>query len=228
MGRPRKEIRCRKDAKSGKMMVMFYEVPSWFMTPSFTEKQALDWARRNKARIIINARTETALSTHMERFFSPASPWVRLQRGKGRTLSNQYLAMRQGHVDNYPGPLFGNIDARQLGAGEIEKAIFELKGIRGKALAPATKYKIVDTLRIILGDLYIHGKIDHNPIENLLPYSKRPVAPRGAIPREAFPHTDEFLILPGGASPGGSVQAHTLTDRIPCRMAGQVLVKEFF
>ena len=157
------------------------------MTPAFTEKQALDWARRNRARIIVNARTETALSTYMEGFFDESSAWVKMQRGKGRVMSDRYLAIRRGHVDNYLGPLFGAIDARNLTASSIEKAIYEAQGRHGKPLAPATKYKIVDTLRIILDDLYIHGKIERNPIENLLPYSKRPVAPRGAIPRDAFP-----------------------------------------
>ena len=187
MGRPRKDVRAKRDARSGRFMVMFHEVGRWTMTPADTEKEALAWARRNRGRIVSTTESVSSLKVYATGFYLPSSPWAIKQRAKGRKFSDITLRNRQGHVDNYLIPLLGQHEAAHLTAAQIEDAILNVKSQEGRDLAPATKYKIIDSLRIILDDMVVRGVISRNPIENLVPYSKATVAPRGAIPREAFP-----------------------------------------
>ena len=204
MPRPKKDIKIRRDAKTGRVMVKFCGFSRWNMSPHDNEKAAILWANRHRERLIVNARATYCLSDVAQGFFNKASDWTTTERGKGRTFSDHSLQNRAGQVKNYIIPLLGNLDPRTVTAKEIEKAIFSAKKKNGKPLAPATKYKIMDTARVIFDSLCSENIIERNPIENLTPYSKSPIAPRTAIPREYFdilfpPTHGELIRLWGNA-----------------------------
>jgi integrase len=109
-------------------------------------------------------------------------------REKGHTFGAAYLSVRQGHLDNYIGPLFGAEDPRALGGRQIDDTLLGAPRRHGrKPLAPATKYKIMYSFALVLADLRERGIIETNPLEGIKPYSKAPIAPRGALPRDALP-----------------------------------------
>jgi integrase len=125
-------------------------------------------------------------------------------KAKGHSFGAAYLRVRQGHVDNYIVPLFGDIDPRELSGRYIDDAIIGAVRKGGKPLAPATKYKIVYTLNLILEDMREVGILEANPLAGVKPYSRTALKPRGVLPRDSltklFPSSHGALVRVWGDS----------------------------
>lgn len=206
MSRKPAPIRARRGPR-GAWLVAYAEAPGhWYTTPIPCEPgdattgrgPALAWAGRNCERLLAPAPT-LRLRDFCADFFAPGGPWVRRMRGKGHTYGAAYLAVRQGHLDNYVVPLLGGLDPRTLEGRHIDDTLIAATRKGGAALAPATKYKIQYTLNLVLEDLLERRIIEANPLAGIKPYSKAPVRPRGALPRDALAR-----LFP--ASHGGLVQ----------------------
>jgi integrase len=108
-------------------------------------------------------------------------------RLKGHSFSAPYLAMRQGHLDNYILPLLGDMDPREITGRYFDDALLQATRKGGQPLASATKYKIMYTANLIFEDLLERKIIAANPLIGICAYSKTPERPRGALPRDALP-----------------------------------------
>jgi integrase len=147
----------------------------------------MQWAKRNKDRLLREAEKPLLLREFCRDFFADNGSWAARMREKGHSLSPKYLAVRQGHLGNYIMPLLGNLDPRELSGRFIDDTILGIRRKGGKPLAPATKYKIVDSFKIVLEELVERKIIAANPLAGIRTYSKAPVSPRGTLSREAIP-----------------------------------------
>ena len=201
-----------KVRKDGYQTVHFEESPGhWIATPYTDRDKAIKWAKRNRA-MLVNRRNDT-FGAYCADLFRPASPWVERMRKKGHHYTNKYLANRQGYVDNYILPEFGDADPRAISRREIDDWLLILckrgpkstaPGAGRKELAGATKNKILYTLSIIFEELRDLDVIAENPISGIRSYSNAPIAPRGVIDRESldriFPATHGALVRVWGSS----------------------------
>ena len=190
MPTPRKTIRMRRGPR-GTWLVSFAEAPGQsFSSPISNALDPLGaeaWAKRNRERLLAKADHGLHLRDFCAGFFEPGSPWVKRMREKGHRFGAAYLGVRQGHLDNYVSPLFGALDPRELSGRCIDDELIAARRKGGAPLAPATKYKICYSLNLVLEDLLERKIIASNPLSGIKPYSKAPVAPRGAISRDALP-----------------------------------------
>lgn len=199
MARPRKDIRAKKRSDSERYVVQFVEDPGrWHTSPETSEEEALLWARRNRDRLI--AASRPMIRELAKDFFAVDGAWAARMRAKGHHYVDKYLKTRQGHLDNYIVPTFGDRAAGEITRREIDDAMLALQRASGagKKLAGATLNKILYSFSIFFEELVDRGIVDHNPIDGIRPYDKAPVAPRGAMPREdlslMFPSTHGELV----------------------------------
>jgi hypothetical protein len=128
MGRPTKEIKYRLDQASGRYMVGFAESPgAYFMTPETDSKKAIEWGKRNRLRLLSSAEKPLLIKDLAKGFFDEGGEWYRNQIQKGRSLTAASLSIRQGHIENYIIPLFGDYDIRELRGAEIDRAILDME-----------------------------------------------------------------------------------------------------
>lgn len=193
MGRPKKDTRLWKRAdRGGLYSVRYVEDPStWHATPCTDELAALEWAHLRRAALVAGSRSTLRLDALIDGMFDEGSPWRKRQAVKGQEITAKSYLNRQGHLDNYILPAIGDRDPRELSRRYMEDRIAALA--TRKKLAPATIGRIIYTLNICMEELLDQGIIGKNPLDGIKPYSRRPVKPRGAIPREAldklFPKT---------------------------------------
>ena len=204
MGRPRKDIRTKRRTDSGRFVVQFAEDPAhWHTSAETTEVDAIRWARRNRDRLI--ARAAPRLRELAAGFFDTDGAWAVRMRAKGHSYVDKYLDTRQGHLDNYVIPEFGDTDPREIGRREVDDWLMRVrrKAGGGKPLAGATRNKILNSLAILFEELRDQGVIERSPIDGIRPYSKAPVSPRGSLPAHAtellFPATHGALMRVWGA-----------------------------
>jgi len=206
MGRPRKDIRATIRGDCDRWAVMFAEHPGhWILSPypgRKPEAEVLAWARRNRGTLI--ARTTPTIADLARGFFDPAGAWACRMREKGHHYVDKYLAVRQGHLDNYVVPLFGRLQPRELTRRMVDDAVLGATRPGGAPLSGATKNKILYSFNLLLEDAVDSGVIERNPIEGITPYSKAPTAPRAALPRDAmarlFPAGHGALVQVWGSS----------------------------
>lgn len=204
MSRAPKEIRTKRH-RSGRYLVGYLEEPGvWHQSPEEEAPRALAWAKRNRARLLTAPPAALTLRPFLEGFFLPSGAWVTRIRAKGQAISDRHLANYEGQARNYLIPLFGDEDPRQLSARQIDDVILAATAKGGRALASATKYKILHAFSLVLADLAEQGLITVNPLLGVKPYSKAPTRPRSAIPREAlamlFPATHGAAVRIWGRS----------------------------
>jgi integrase len=209
MGRPKKAIRATIRGDVGRWQIRFAEHPHWILTEfpgSKAEEDVLAWARRNRGSLI--RRTSPTIADAAKGFFLPSGPWATRMREKGHHYVDKYLAVRQGHLENYIIPMFGRLQARDLRRRQIDDAFLGMDRAHGdKPLAGATKNKILYSFHILLEDLVDVGVLEKNPLDGIAPYSKAPVEPRDALPRDTMDK-----LFPAGHGPlvrvwGGSMWA---------------------
>lgn len=205
MARPKKDIRVSYRGELGRYQVQFVEDGGrWHMSPESDPETAARWARRNRARLI--AKAAPKLRQFCAGFFDPGSPWVQRMRKKGHVYTRRYLETRQGYLDNYVIPEFGDDDPREITRRQIDDWLLSLGRASGgsKPLAGATKNKILYTIKIVFDDLIDREIVERNPVEGVRPYDKSPVKPRGALPVDAlerlFPETHGALVRVWGST----------------------------
>jgi len=178
-------IRAKARARDGFQQVHFEEYPGhWIITPEKNREKALSWAKRNRERLINKKIKDLAFYCH--EFFYPSGPWANRMRAKGHTFVDKYLITRQGHLDNYFIPAFGDADPRTIRRREIDNWLLALTKPSGGKLAGATKNKILYSIALVFEDLRDQEVVEMNPIDGIKPYSKAPVKPRGVIDRESL------------------------------------------
>lgn len=185
-------------------MVAFAEDPGhWHATPCDLEAEALRYAKRHRDSLIAHSRPR--VEDLARGFFSPSGAWARRMLEKGHHFVSKYLLTRQGHLDNYIVPAFGDMDPRALTRRMVDDAILGAGRAHGGApLSGATKNKIVYSFNLFLEDLVDRGILDSNPLVGIVPYSKAPAAPREALPRDTmdklFPASHGALVQVWGNS----------------------------
>jgi integrase len=119
-------------------------------------------------------------------FFSPRGRWAERMGEKGHHYGEEYLNIRQGHLDNYVIPSFGNARPTEIKRREIDNWLLGLRRLDGGKMAGATKNKILYTLSIVFEELVDLEVVEKNPVRGIKPYNKTPVHPRGVIDRQAL------------------------------------------
>jgi integrase len=215
MGRPRKDIKTKRDAGSGRMMVSFSESPrTYHMTPETEVDEALAWARRNRRRLLSDPEKPLLFRDLAPGFFDADGAWYKDQLKKGRSMTEKSLAIRQGHIVNYIIPLFGDLDIREIKGADIDRAILDAERYTAregatthasrKALARGTRSKLLYSLKLMYDRWQYLGMVELNPMAGIVKYSKTPERPRSALPRDAleklFPATHGELVRVWGSS----------------------------
>lgn len=202
MSRPIKDIRAKVRADTKRYQVQFCEHPGhWFSTPEKREDRAIAWAERNKDRLI--ARSIPTFRALTVDFFKRGGPWeVRMGR-KAKTFQENHLDALTGYLENHLIPSFGNMLPSELRRRYIDDTISGMKRLDGLELAPPTKQKITDALRLIMEELVDQGIVERNPCDGLVRYSSETTHPRTAIPKEAleklFPPGHDALVATWGS-----------------------------
>lgn len=199
MGRQKQAIKTA--TQRGFYRIMYAEEGRWHKTPVRDIRpieEAIKWAERNRDKLL--EASGATLSHYCARFFAADGAWAKREFTKGRTLGHMYLSTRQAYLDNYIVPLLGEYRPCDLTRRLIDDTILSAPAFhegRKKPLAPSSKNKILYTLGLLLADLQDRGVIDSNPCEGIRPYSKAPVKPRTALPRE---YMDKLFPAGHGAS----------------------------
>ncbi len=215
MGRPAKDIRYRLDQATGRYMVGFAESPgAYFMTPEETPAKALAWGKRNRLRLLSAGEKPLLIKDLAKGFFDEDGDWYRDQIQKGRSMTAASLRIRQGHVENYIIPFFGDHDIRALTGAEIDRAILDAKRYTAARehptktsltpLAKGTKSKLLYSIKLMYDRWIYLGMVRENPTASITKYSKEPEQKRSALPRDAikklFPGTHGELVRVWGSS----------------------------
>jgi len=185
-------IRARRGPR-GYYIVNFAEDPGRSHTSPIANDadrtQAIAWARRNRERLLRGSEGALTLLPFLVNFFDREGDWARRMEDKGRHYTDENLTKRQRHLDSYIIPLFGRDDPRTLTGRYIDDILLATPRASGsgKPLASATKYKIVNSFSFVLEDLRERGIISTNPLAGVPAYSKTPVSPRTAFPRDHLP-----------------------------------------
>lgn len=188
--------------ETNRYSIMYCEHPGhWIATPESDEKKAMQWARRNKERIIAHAKPGMLFKIVAKDFFSPQGKWAARMARKGRKFNAVYFQHRQAYVDNFLIPALGDLPLDSINRRIIDDAILGASSVLGKSnkpLAPATKNKVLHTAKIMFGDFVDSGFINANPVEGIARYDCAPVTPRGAIPivalKAMFPENHDNLV----------------------------------
>ncbi len=107
-------------------MVSFAESPNSFhMTPETDPLKAFAWAKRNRLRLLSAPEKPLFIPDMAPGFFDESGAWYQDQIKKGRSMTPASLGIRQGHIENYIIPLFGNYDIRELTGADIDRAILD-------------------------------------------------------------------------------------------------------
>jgi integrase len=187
MSRPKNNdgIRARQRARDGIQLVHFEEYPGhWIATPTHDREKAIAFAKRHRSQLV--HRRIDPFGVLCADFFKPASQWVLRMCKKGHHYTDKYLLNRQGYVNNYIIPAFGERRPDTITRREIDDWLLDLKKKSRGELAGETKNKILYTLSLIFEELRDMGILETNPISGIKPYDKTPLKPRNTIDRESL------------------------------------------
>jgi integrase len=215
MGRPVKDIKHKLDRASGRYMVGFAESPGMYhMTPESDRGRALEWAKRNKTRLLSKPDTKLLIRNLAPGFFDATAPWYQDKLKKGRPMTDASLSIRQGHIVNYIVPLFGDWDARELKGSDIDRTILDAMRFtarRGrktpvsiKPLSKGTRSKLLYSVKLMYDRWVYQGIVAENPCAGIVKYSKEPERKRSALSRDVlaklFPPSHGELVRVWGSS----------------------------
>lgn len=201
MARPPKDIRTKRDNRSGRYLVGYLEDPGhWYLSPEVDAELAIRWAKRNRDRLLQESVHPLTLADLVRGMFDKGSPWRSRMELKGHKLIEKSYANREALLRLYILPLFGDEDPRKLTRRYVDETLVaahqegRLLAARGnqktgeppRPLSPATMNKILYTMNLALEDLVDRGILERNPIDGIKQYSKTAQRPRGALPREAL------------------------------------------
>jgi hypothetical protein len=97
-------------------------------------------------------------------FFDDKSNWVRRRQAKGHTWHVQYLPARRGFLDNYLMPRWRTVPLRRITIRAIDEWLMELDSVQsGQPLAPATKDRLLVTMRHVLAQARYEGLLEGQP-----------------------------------------------------------------
>jgi integrase len=114
-------------------------------------------------------------------FFSVRGHWAEKMRMKGHVYPEKYLAGRQGHLDMYVIPAFGDCRPLDIKRRDIDNWLLYLKRPDGRPLAGPTKNKIMYTMSLVFEELMDMDVLERNPVSGIRAFNKKPVNPRGII-----------------------------------------------
>lgn len=107
-------------------------------------------------------------------FFDQDSPWVRRRIQAGFSFSPAVTKTRNGHLEHYILPMFGDQYPHEITAVQIEDWIFDLVDYKtGAPLAGGTKNDIYNTLNIVLKEMKRQKLIVSNPMEDVARVANR-------------------------------------------------------
>jgi integrase len=187
MARPKAKegIRITTRYRDGIQLVQFEEYPGhWIVTPEMEREKAFNFAKRHRSQLV-HRRTDP-FGMLCKDFFEPTSQWVLRMKKKGHHYTGKYLLNRQGYVNNYIIPAFGDRRPDTITRREIDDWLLDLKKKKQGELAGETKNKILYTMALIFEELRDLGILETNPISGIKPYDKTPKKPRDTIDRESL------------------------------------------
>ncbi len=208
MPRPVKPYKHRIDYRTKIVHVGFAELPGrYFASPEYDVKKALQWAKRNKARLLSSADDKLHIAKLAQGFYSPEGEWYQEQIKKGRHLTLASLAIRDGQVRNYIIPLFGDYPVDALSGTLIDKTLLDAQRVSSTSTKPLTRStlsKILYTIKLMYDRWVSEGIVASNPVNSIVKYSKEPENPRGVLPDNVlnilFPKTHGELIRIWGST----------------------------
>lgn len=207
MGRLPKEIKYKLDKKSGQYLISYPELGGHYVQSREVDlSKALQWARRNKSAIVAEPETRLLIKDLAPGFFDPDKPWYQDRLKKGRGMTAASLRIRQGHIENYIIPLFGEYDIRTITGYQIDQAVLNAVGIQKATpgLSKGTRAKLLYSIKLMFDRWQYEGLIRENPTAGIVKYAKAPENPRSTLPADAceklFPPTHAALVKVWGST----------------------------
>lgn len=99
-------------------------------------------------------------------FFDQEGPWVRYRKEAGFSFSKSMSRMRNGHLERYLFPAFGDLRLSEIRAQGIRRWMLDLVNTKtGKPLAGGTKNHILISFHLVLQEACLAELIAHNPLQ---------------------------------------------------------------
>lgn len=170
--------------KAGKTRTVWWY---WFWVDGKRMRKSTGCTIKWKAEKYIDSLGENAietLSAFSQSFFFPGSDYLKRQEAKHKALKPSTARLRQGHLETYIIPKWGNLLLSDLNAVDVENWLISL------ILSNSTKNQILYTLKIVCREAVRKGIVKTNPIESIealgLNYKKREILSDADI-RKLFP-----------------------------------------
>lgn len=138
-------------------------------TGQITEEEAVAWAF---AHLGEKPHRPLTLREFAKGFFLPETcNWSRRMLKKGRTYSVYYFQGHRSRLNCFILPKFGPLTLTAITTKSIDEWLMNLVSVKTKQpLAPASKGKVLATLRIILGEAKYQGFVDTNAAAEVEPF----------------------------------------------------------
>jgi len=85
----------------------------------------------------------------------------------GRPYSSTYWSLHRGRLENYLWPRWGSMQPRDITASMLDDWLLDLTNTKGKPVSPGLGNKIIQTLRIVFGELHYRDVIRENTAEKV-------------------------------------------------------------
>lgn len=135
-------------------------------TGETTEKGAIAWAEA-RLRGGVERTTKpkiTLLSFGVGFFLDDTQGWVKRREARGHALTHKYLVCNEGYLVNHIYPYFGGRTLDSLTVREIDDCLI------ANPKSAATKNKVINALRIVLGEAKDRGLVKENVAASLKPF----------------------------------------------------------
>lgn len=141
---------------------------SWYSTHTNNENQAAIYADKHLEKTIgiRSSNRPITFGAFAKDFFSLCDPhgWRKRNERYNKHFDDTYYNSRQGYLDNYILPRWGDMLITSITDVAIENWFLDLQSVRsGKMLADDSKNKVLIAMRIILQEAKRQGLIKDNP-----------------------------------------------------------------
>ena len=141
------------------------------------EADAVRWAEKRVNAGLVGSKNPR-FREYIEGFWDRGGRYAQGRIAREKSISNGTLEIAEGNTTNHLVPKWGDLKLQAMTAGKIDAWVIDLHN--NSELEAATINKLLQTLRIILGQSAKDNIIAHNPARDVEPLKEHPQE-RGAF-----------------------------------------------
>lgn len=171
-------FKIRKRGERNLEVCYYYRPNVWVSTGTRDKKEAIDNIKAKLAGMMrpIKKKSDITLNEYAKNFFLRTDPNSLKARNENfkKFFAEDYYQSRQGRLDNYILPRFGQYRISCISDMEVENWYSGLHLMSGKSASDNTKLKILDTFSIVMECARKEGYIKNNPIKDVEKINSEP------------------------------------------------------